>query len=130
MKSNIQVGAMLSLIGLRMKIARRKEMNRISEEIPDSILIQVFENKPLSLDEFLKMEGGRKEIWNYFGDLIAKSVENQKLRANAYQAWSPEEDARLLKLAREKPVKELAGQFKRSPGAIRSRLEKLENKEK
>jgi hypothetical protein len=130
MKANVPMGTLLGMIGLRMKIARRKEMNHIREEIPDSLLVHVFNKLPLSIDEFLKVEGGRREIWNYFGDLISKSVENQQLKSNAYNPWSLEEDAQLLKMVKEKSVKELAAQFKRSVGAIRSRLEKLENKEK
>lgn len=124
--SKFELGKKLSLIGLRMKITKRKEINRISEEVPDSVLLEVFEKKPINLDEFLAVEGARKEIWHFYGDLIARTVRNLISRIHANSPWTPEEDARLWELLGLKNIKELAAFFKRSRGAIRARLQKLE----
>ena len=74
MKANMPMGTLLSLIGLRMKISRRREVNQISEGISDDLLMEILKKKPQSMRHFLKVKGSRKEIWHYFGDLIVKSL--------------------------------------------------------
>ena len=50
---------------------------------------------------------------------------------NAYQPWTQEEDDKLeLLFCEKKTVKELSETFQRNEGAIRSRIKKLELKEK
>ena len=57
--------------------------------------------------------------------------EKQLLYGNAYEKWTVEDDEKLEMLFCEgKKVTELSTLFKRNPGAIRSRIKKLELKEK
>lgn len=124
--ARMHMGEMLSLIGLRMKIEKRRETNGIPEGVPDSLLLRVMERKPNNMEEFLALEEGRKEFWHYYGDLILKTVEKGCLQANSFVPWSKEENEKLLTMVKDKSVREIAVELKRTEGAIRRRLQKLE----
>ena len=54
---------------------------------------------------------------------------SESMYENAYQPWSKEEDDDLRRLESLITVNELSMYFKRKPGAIRSRLKKLSDKQ-
>ncbi len=57
--------------------------------------------------------------------------EKRKAHRNAYQPWADEDDNRLeLLYCKGKSVAELSKEFRRTSGAIRSRIKKLELREK
>ena len=63
--------------------------------------------------------------------MVNTKSSKQLINENAYEKWTIEDDEKLEILFCEgKKVKELSEIFKRNNGAIRSRIKKLELKEK
>jgi hypothetical protein len=131
-----------------------KNSNKPNKQKFEYVLIMKFNNnyeieKIIQLDWklFLKHKKWHKTMnaWNltitksliedsiilYEKDKAYQIKEIQKKHKNAYEAWTNEEDERLESLFCEKKnTKELSLIFKRKEGAIRSRIKKLELKEK
>ena len=53
------------------------------------------------------------------------ALKQSKNRHNSYSKWTKEDDELLMKLYKTKSLEELCNHFKRVPGAIRSRIRKL-----
>ncbi|MBL1408807.1 hypothetical protein [Sphingobacterium faecale] len=90
-------------------------------------------------DQTIKTEK-REKVTNYIPSGTKDGIrssndilydEQRKLYPQAYMPWSTEDDERLEKLfCNGTSTKELAKMFQRNPGAIRSRIKKLELREK
>ena len=65
------------------------------------------------------------EVYDNLTDYI-KALQNSEDRCNSYKPWSMDDDARLVELSKSMSTKELCECFKRSRGAISSRLRKLD----
>ncbi|MGN6437519.1 MAG: hypothetical protein ACTHMM_13345 [Agriterribacter sp.] len=81
--------------------------------------------------EVIRDEWISKNEANETGSNTYTKVEKQQKHTNAYEPWTPEADEKLeLLFCKGKTIKELTEIFGRNDGAIRSRIKKLELKEK
>ena len=116
---------------LYLKVSEQKQVGESLERYRIMIFEEDFEDfeksftKLISIAKKLKKEDSESEEKAYSVEEIRKE------HRQAYVSWSEEDDEKLeLLFCKGKSVKELASTFERKEGAIRSRIKKLELKEK
>lgn len=103
--------------------------DRIREHLMMSYILVDLGRKELKEMLFDKLQP-KYSVKGKRGKKFTKS-EKQLLHANAYESWSKSDDEKLeLLFCGGKSIKELSEIFGRNNGAIRSRIKKLELKEK
>lgn len=116
---------------LYFKISEQKQVEDNYERYRIMVFEEDFEDFEKSFTKLIskvkKLKGSDSE-----SEEKAYSVEEiRKEHGQAYMPWSEDEDEKLeLLFCEGKSVKELASIFERKEGAIRSRIKKLELKEK
>lgn len=116
---------------LYFKISEQKQIGENFERYRIMVFEEDFEDFEKS---FIKLIFKAKKLKKSDSESAEKAYSVEEIRkehGQAYMPWSEEEDEKLeLLFCEGKSVKELASMFERKEGAIRSRIKKLELKEK
>lgn len=116
---------------LYFKISEQKQVGENYERYRIMVFEEDFEDFEKSLTKLISKVKKLKRSDLESGEKTYSVEEIRKKHGQAYMPWSEEDDEKLeLLFCEGKSIKELASIFERKEGAIRSRIKKLELKEK
>ena len=116
---------------LYFKVSEQKQVGDNYERYRIVVFEEDFEDFEKSFTKLISKVKKLKKSDSESGEKAYSIEEIRKEHEQAYMPWSEDDDEKLESLFCEgKSVKELASIFERKEGAIRSRIKKLELKEK
>jgi|SRR5690554_1780569 len=116
---------------LFLKISEQKQIGGYIERYRVMVFEEDFEDFEKAIHQLISKAKKLKNIENEHTEKAYSIERIREKHKQAYMPWTEEDDERLELLYCEgKSVKELSSMFERKEGAIRSRIKKLELKEK